>query len=181
MQSNLDTQAPIENKAKCEVQKIYVKEITCKVPQAPGFFVNSDFAKGKWEPTFSLEMHVKHQIVADNRHEVVLQATAHIKTKENITAFTLEVQQAGLFLFAEMTSEQIAQFVKTQCPAVLYPYLGRAISEASVQAGFPALLMPMPNIDQMTVQAEAGATSSLGKVAGNVNKELIQPGAVPVN
>lgn len=136
-----------------EVQKIYLKEITCKVPQAPDFFVSNDFKENKWKPNFSIEIHVEHQIASDNCHEVTLDATISAKNKENnTTAFMLEAQQTGIFVFNGMDKNQIMKIIQSHCPTILYPYLNRSISDASIQAGFPSLIMPMPNLAQHDIQ-----------------------------
>lgn len=162
-----------EINAQCEILKIYVKEMTWKVPQAPGFFVTSDFAKGKWDPSFSIEIHVKQQVIAENKYEIAMHGTVTAKTKENTTIFTLDLQQAGIFHFINMSQEQIIQTIQTSCPAILYPYLSRSITDASVQAGFPALLMPLPNIEQGKQQNSETVSLQNREFNTTTNHELL--------
>jgi preprotein translocase subunit SecB len=73
--------SPAQNKPRFQVQRYYVKEITCKVPHAPRLFIHPDLAKEGYQPTTNLEMQIKHQALLDYQHEVTLHMTAMVKCR----------------------------------------------------------------------------------------------------
>jgi preprotein translocase subunit SecB len=142
----MDTKEPAQQSF--QILRFYTKEITCKVPHAPNFFISENFIKGDFQPIISLEMHVKHQALTNNQYEVVLQAQVSAKTKENTTAFTIDLQQAGIFEVKGLSNIQLEQLLKTYFSSLLYPYLCRTIWDTSIQAGFPPVLLPPASFGQ---------------------------------
>lgn len=132
--------------AKIQANRIYIKELSYKVPQAPGLFL-SDIFKEKWEPNFSFEMHVKHQALPNSQHDVTIHATVSVKTKENVTAVSIDLQQSGIFTLAGFTEEQLPSVITNGCVTHLYPYLCRAVSDASIHAGFPPIILSPLNFE----------------------------------
>jgi len=136
-----------------KTEKIYVKYITYKVPQAPQFFIHPDFQKN-WEPAFSFEMHMKHHSLSEDRHEITLYATVSAKTKQNSTALVIEVQQSGIFSLVGFSKEQLPEVMSSACVTSLYPYLCRTVNSASVDAGFPSVLLSPLSFNIKNKEAE---------------------------
>jgi preprotein translocase subunit SecB len=84
-------------------------------------------------------MNVKTQPVANQKFEVVLHVVIHGKAK-NLSLFTLEVQQAGIF-YIDVLTEQLEQVIKNNCVSFLYPYLSQVVTNTIVQAGFPPVVL----------------------------------------
>lgn len=127
-----------------QIKRLYIKELTCKVPHAPSLFSKIEATKENLQPNFAIEMHIKHQALSQEEHEVVMHSIVTAKLPENLTAFTMDIQQAGIFKLEGLTQEQVAQALKIQCPMHLYPYLCRALADTSMQLGFsPLLLSPL--------------------------------------
>lgn len=162
-------------KSQFKIQRIYVKESSCKVPYAPNFFIEKDFEKNEWKPNFSLETNVKHQILTNNQHEIVLHINASAKTEENKTAFTIDIQQAGIFIIENFSPEQIEQIVKAHAPALLYPYLCRAVSDASIHAGFPPLILAPLSFESRTAEQDATVNKNQEKKLEEIANKHIHP------
>jgi len=129
---------------KLTIDRLYVKEISCRLPHAPGLFETPEFKEAAAQLSPTIEMNVKTQGVANQKYEVVLQAIVQAKSK-NIILFVLEVQQAGIFT-VEASAEQLEHIIKNTCVSLLYPYLNQVITNAVVQSGFPPLILqPMIN------------------------------------
>ena len=122
-----------------KIDRLYVKEISCKIPHAPGLFENPEFKENVEQLSSSIEMNIKTQSTAKNKYEVVLHVIIHGKAK-NLSLFTLEVQQAGIFTI-EVPTQQIEQMIKNNCVSFLHPYLSQVVTNAIVQAGFPPIVL----------------------------------------
>lgn len=137
-----------------KVDRLYVKEISCKIPHAPGLFEAPEFKENTEQPSSSVEMNIKTQSLSKNKYEVVLHVIIHGKAK-NLSLFVLEVQQAGIFTI-ETPISQIEQVIKNNCVSFLHPYLSQSVTNAIVQAGFPPIvLQPLqPIINQEAIQEQ---------------------------
>jgi preprotein translocase subunit SecB len=133
-----------------KIERLYVKEISCKLPHAPGLFESQEFKESAGQLSPFIEMNIKTQPIAANRYEVVMHVIINGKAK-NLSLFVLEVQQAAIFTIDAPTT-QIEQIIKNHCVAFLHPYLSQVVTNTIVQAGFPPIvLQPLqPIIVQQT-------------------------------
>ena len=132
-----ENQAGETPQQKLEIQRIYVKEQSCKVPRGSAIFT----LEGK--PEITLEMDVRNEPVAKNVFEVVVQVNATAKV-ENNTAYMMEVKQAGQFKSEGFNEEQAKQLLGAHCPDILFPYLRKIVYDATKEAGFtPCTLSPV--------------------------------------
>jgi preprotein translocase subunit SecB len=135
-----------------KVDRLYVKEISCKIPHAPGLFEAPEFKENVGQLSSSIEMNIKTQAIATQKYEVVLHVIIQGKAK-NLSLFTLEVQQAGIFTI-NVPAEQLEYFIKNNCVNFLHAYLSQVVTNAIVQAGFPPIvLQPLqPLINQNLIK-----------------------------
>jgi preprotein translocase subunit SecB len=123
-----------------EIQKLYVKEQSCKLPYAP------DIYKNEWKPEIQIEMNLSNNGIAENIYEVVLRI--HLSGKNNQrTAFNLEVYQSGLFKLEGFNSEQLQLLLNGHCPNVLYPYARQVIANMLLESGLPGLQITPINFE----------------------------------
>ena len=133
-----------------KVEKLYVKEISCKLPHAPNLFENPEFKELQITP--NIEMNVKTQGVGNNKFEITLHAIINGKAKD-ISLFNLDVQQSGIFNInvSNTAANQLENIVRNYCVPVLHPYLAQVISNTLVQAGLPPIILQpfQPIIDDV--------------------------------
>ena len=143
-----------KNDIALKIERLYVKEISCKIPHAPGLFETVEFKESMGEISPSIEISTKIQTVAENKYEVVLHAIVNGKAK-NVSLFVVEVQQAGIFT-VNAPASQLKQIIESNCASFLHAYLSQAISHAIIQAGFPPIvLQPLqPIINQEAIQEQ---------------------------
>jgi len=125
---------------KLGIQRIYLKELSLKIPQAPEIFRDMnqpDAAK----PEVSTEIQIRHTPLPDACFEVSLTLRLTAK-RENSTVYTLDVQQAVVFETDCKDSAQLEQLLNVYFPSLLYPYAHRVISDTTTSAGFPGILLP---------------------------------------
>jgi len=123
------------------MQKIYVKELSYKVPRAPDIFISEEFKSHLNEPIFSVEFHTKHQSLVSNQHEITMHAIVSAKSKDNTTSYALDIQQSAIFVIEGIDEKQMPDFINNVCVSQLYPYLCKAVADASYQAGFPPITL----------------------------------------
>jgi len=123
------------------VQSVYLKDCSYEAPKGPRI-------EGQWSPQISLDINTSTNVVAPDVHEVVLTVTVGAKQGE-VTAFLVEVKQAGMFVMRGLNQEDLRRVIGTVCPNVLFPYARVAVSHLVTQGGFPNFVLPPVDFDQL--------------------------------
>jgi preprotein translocase subunit SecB len=147
------------------LQKIYTKDVSFELPNAPQVFQET----GQAEVQLNLSQRVNP--VAEDIHEVVLSVTVTATTNEK-TAYLAEVHQAGLFAISGLEEGQLQAALNTLCPHTLFPYACRSITDMVAAGGFPPLVLQPVNFEQVYAQrmSQAAAQAEANKdmeVQGN--------------
>jgi preprotein translocase subunit SecB len=124
------------------VQKLYVKDASFEVPNAPAIF------QEQGQPQVQLNLSQKVSNFAENVYEVVLTVTVTCKIGER-TAYLAEVQQAGVFGMTGFEQNDLQAVLATYCPNTLFPYARSLISDLIMQGGFPPFVLQPINFDQL--------------------------------
>ena len=78
---------------------------------------------------------------------------------DNKVYFLVEVQQAGIFRVAGVPEEALQAFLSSAIPNILFPYAREAVSDATVRAGFPPVVLQPVNFDAMAPAPEGDASA----------------------
>lgn len=150
MSNNNNEQNPIFN-----LDKIYVKDLSLEVPNAPQIFLN------KAEPNINFQIDVQTVEVDENIYEINL-AGKVVANVDDKTLFLIEVVQAGIFHMQNIPADQLILLQNIECPNILYPYLREKISSLTISAGFlsPVVLPPL-NFAQRYQQQQAEAMNPI--------------------
>jgi preprotein translocase subunit SecB len=138
------------------IEKIYVKDASLEIPNAPQIFTD------RTQPQIGIELGNFAQQLEDGVFEVAIKVTVTSKIADK-TVFLVEVTQAGIFQIRNVPAENLEMIVGITCPNILFPYARETVSDLVVRAGFlPVLLNPI-NFEalfaqQKQQQAEAPAT-----------------------
>ena len=127
------------------IQKLYTKDVSFELPNAPEVFQES----GQADVKMSLAQRVED--LGDNLHEVVLTVTATATSNEK-TAYLVEVAQAGIFLLSGFNEQATHAMMNTMCPNTLFPYARQAIASLVADGGFPPLVLQPVNFEQLYAQ-----------------------------
>ena len=148
---------PQADQMQFQLQKLYVKDVSFELPNAPDIFQDP----GQAEIKMNLSQRVND--VSENMFEVLLTVTVTAMTGEK-TAYLAEVQQAGLFMIQGFNEQNQHAVLNTLCPHTLFPYASRVITDLVADGGFPPLVLQPINFDQVYAQrmAEANAKASGG-------------------
>jgi preprotein translocase subunit SecB len=136
---------PDENAAaQFQIQKLYSKDVSFELPNAPQIFQE----EGQADVKMSLAQRVES--LGDNLHEVVLTVTVTATVGEK-TAYLVEAQ-AGIFLVAGFNEQASHAVMNTMCPNTLFPYARQTIATLVSDGGFPPLVLQPVNFEQLYAQ-----------------------------
>lgn len=127
------------------IEKLYVKDLSVEVPNAPEIFLEQD------GPEVSIQLNTQGRGVADGVFEVVLTVTVTATLGEK-TVFLVEVGQGGVFRIQNVPETQLEPLLAVACPNVLFPYAREAISDAIGRAGFQPIVLQPVNFEAMYMQ-----------------------------
>jgi preprotein translocase subunit SecB len=125
------------------LQKIYVKDASIEVPQAPQVFTSTV------QPQIDVNVATQTKSMENDLFNIVLSVTVTAKNGED-TVFLVEVQQGGIFLvrgFANAAEK--AAILGGYCPSLLFPFAREAVADFVQKAGFPQLLLQPINFEGM--------------------------------
>jgi preprotein translocase subunit SecB len=127
------------------IEKVFVKDLSLEVPNAPQIFLERD------TPKVDVQLGTRAAALDDGHYEVVVTVTT-TATLGDKTVFLVEVHQAGIFQVRNLPSESLEPLLGVTCPNILFPYLREAVSDAIVRAGFPPFLLAPVNFEALYQQ-----------------------------
>jgi preprotein translocase subunit SecB len=143
------------------LQRIYLKDASVEVPQAPQVFTR------QWTPQLDVQVGTSAQPLGNNVHQVMLTVTVTAKLGED-TGFLVEVHQAGIFEITGFGAEgELQAIVAGYCPGVIFPFAREAIADLIQRSGFPPVLLQPINfealyVEHLTRSREQGAAGAPG-------------------
>lgn len=142
------------NEPAFSIDKIYVKDLSIEVPNAPQIFLERE------APGIEIELQTAGTNIGDGYYEVLLTVTITAKHEDKVV-FLIEVGQAGIFQIRNVPEEALTPLLAIACPTSLFPYAREAVSDATTRAGFPPVVLTPVNFEAMYMarQQEAAANS----------------------
>ena len=122
------------------IEKVYVKDLSLEIPNAPGIFLERD------APQVDIQLHHNSTGVEDGVYQTVLTVTVTAKIKDK-TMFLVEASQAGIFVARNIPGQELEAVLAIACPNILFPYVREVISDVVVRAGFPPVLLAPVNFE----------------------------------
>jgi len=132
------------------IEKIYVKDLSLEVPNAPQVFVQAE------NPQLEIQVRNEAAQFADGLFEVAVTVTVTARAGEK-TCFLVEVAQAGIFTARGIAPADLEPLLAVGCPTILYPYAREAISDLITRAGFPPVILQPVSFEQMYLQRQQDA------------------------
>lgn len=152
--------------AQFQIQKLYTKDVSFELPNAPEIFQE----QGQADVKMSLAQRVDD--MGENLHEVVLTVTVTATVGEK-TAYLAEVAQAGIFLVSGFNEQAMHAVMNTMCPGTLFPYARQMISTLVNEGGFPPLTLQPVNFEQLYAQRMQELAQQQGGEAAAGNGEAV--------
>jgi preprotein translocase subunit SecB len=147
--------AATDNQPTYNIEKIYVKDLSLEVPNAPSIFLERE------APSVDVQLHHISKSVDDGIYQTELTITVTAKIGEK-TMFLVEANQAGIFQIRNVPNQDLDAILGIGNPNILYPYARETISDMVTRAGFPPVLLNPVNFEalyqaQKAQEAQDGA------------------------
>lgn len=147
-------EAPQTPQVVFHIEKIYVKDLSVEVPNAPAIFLERE------SPEIAVELTTQNNTINEEVYESTVKVTVSAKLGEK-TVFLIECEQAGLFRIAGLPQDQLVMALGIGCPNIIFPYARETISDVVLRAGFPPLQLAPFNFEgeflrQQQTAAEGG-------------------------
>lgn len=143
------------------IEKIYLKDLSVEVPNAPQIFLERE------APQVDVQLHHSSSKIEDGIYHTLLTVTVSAKLGEK-TMFLVEAGQAGIFTVKNIPDADVEAVLAISCPNILFPYARQTVSEALVAAGFPPVLLNPVNFEALYAaqkQADAGQPADAPVIA----------------
>jgi preprotein translocase subunit SecB len=137
------------------IEKLYVKDASIEVPNAPQIFTE------RTAPQVSVEIGNSGQRLEQGVFEVAVKVTVTAKIGEK-TAFLVEVMQAGIFAIRNVPDENLEIILGVTCPNILFPYAREAVSDMVTRAGFAPVLLNPINFEALFMQQKQKQAENAG-------------------
>jgi len=134
------TDAAQNNQPVFSIEKVYVKDLSLEIPNAPGIFLERD------APQVDIQLHHNSTGVEEGVYQTTLTVTVTAKIKDK-TMFLVEAAQAGIFVCRNIPAHELEAVLAIACPNILFPYVREVISDVVVRAGFPPVLLAPVNFE----------------------------------
>lgn len=138
-------QAAMNEQPTFGIEKLYIKDASIEVPNAPQIFTD------RTAPEVSVELANTAQRLEDDIFDVAIKVTVTAKIGDK-TAFLVEVTQAGIFVVRNMPEENLEPVLAIACPNILFPYAREAVSDMVTRAGFMPVLLNPVNFEALYMQ-----------------------------
>jgi preprotein translocase subunit SecB len=118
-----------------QINAQYLKDLSFENPNAPQSLVATQA-----QPKIQVSVDVGARGMGNNRYEVELRISGKASRDEQ-TAFVVELQYAGLFTLHNVDADTVKLVCLIECPRLLFPFARRVIADATRDGGFPPLLL----------------------------------------
>ena len=135
------------------IEKLYVKDASIEVPNAPQIFTE------RTAPQVNVEIGNLAQKLDEGIFEVAIKVTVTAKIGDK-TAFLVEATQAGIFAIRNVPAENLEPILAVTCPNILFPYVREAVSDMVTRAGFAAVLLNPINFEALYMQQKQQAENA---------------------
>lgn len=113
----------------------YLKDLSFESPAAPNSLRPRQLA-----PEIKININVTANNIEEYRHEVILSIEAKALEESEIL-FHSELIYAGVFHLENIQEEHIMPLLYIECPRLLFPFARQILCDATLQGGFPPLLL----------------------------------------
>ncbi len=136
-----------EQQAIFNIEKLYVKDLSLEIPNAPAIFLERE------NPQVDLQLNTSSSQIEEGVYEVTITVTVTAKIGEQEKVmFLVEAKQAGIFQLRNLPAQEMEPVLAVVCPNILYPYLREVVSDVVVRAGFAPVILSPINFDVLYQQ-----------------------------
>ena len=121
-----------------KVKAQYLKDFSFEVPNAPAIF-KKNIAQSEIKLAVDINA---NKIDNSDEYEVVLSIKSYAEINETQEkAFICECTYAGIFELVDIEDKLLEQTLLIYCPNIIFPYVRRIMSQATLDGGCPPLMI----------------------------------------
>ena len=147
--------APAQQQATFQIEKVYVKDVSLEIPHAPQVFMQPA------QPQLEVRLDTASSPISEGYYEATISATVTAKLGER-TMFLCEAVQAGIFQVRNVPADDLNPLLGIACPTILFPYLRETISDLVIRGGFPPVLLAPVSFEALYMQRMQGEQGAGG-------------------
>lgn len=150
------SQQPNPSQPVFTVEKLFVKDLSIEVPNAPRIYLERD------TPQVEIQMNNVANPIDEGFYEVLLTVTVTAKLGDK-SVFLVEATQGGVFQIRNVPQQEMDVVLGVTCTNILYPYVREVVSDAVVRAGFPPVVLAPVNFEaifQARQQSQSPASAA---------------------
>jgi preprotein translocase subunit SecB len=134
------------------IDKIYVKDLSLEVPNAPEVFLEQS------QPEIDMQLASEVKQIGEGYYDCALTVTVTAKVQDKVL-FLVEAAQAGIFQIRNVPAEDLDPVLGVACPNILFPYARETVSNLVSRAGFPPVMLSPINFEALYMQQRAQAAT----------------------
>ena len=155
--------APVFN-----MQRVYLKDLSLEMPNAPNIFLEQE------GPKVEVAINVGGQALAETVFESTITVTVTTRIGDKVL-YLVEATQGGVFEIANVPAEQLDPLMGIVCPTMLYPYLRANVADAITRTSLPPLHLAEVNFQALFEQRMAEAAQAAPASTAASDSGLILP------
>ena len=159
---------PNENAPSFNMQRVYLKDMSLEMPNAPHIFLEQE------GPKVDVSINVGGQALAETVYESTITATVTTRINDKVV-YLVEATQGGIFEIANIPAEQLDALMGIVCQTMLYPYLRANIADLITRTSLPALHLAEVNFQALFEQRLAEAAQQAEAQPAAADSGLILP------
>ncbi|TAJ51258.1 MAG: protein-export chaperone SecB [Nevskiaceae bacterium] len=129
------------------LQKIYLKDASIEIPQAPAIFARTE------QPAIDIALNTNAQNVGNDNFQVTLSVTVTAKLPTGETAFLIEAHQAGIFTIRGFENPaDVEGVLGVFCPNTIFPFARESVADLMQRAGFSPVLLQPVNFEALFIE-----------------------------
>ena len=146
------TQGAAGSQPSFQIEKLYVKDLSLEVPNAPQVFMQSE------QPQLEIQVRNEAAQFAEAMYEAVVTVTVTARSGEK-TIFLAEAAQGGIFSAHGIEPQDLEPLLGIACPTILFPYAREVISDLVSRAGFPPVVLAPVSFEHMYLERQRQAAA----------------------
>jgi preprotein translocase subunit SecB len=149
------------------LQRVYLKDCSLEIPEAPTIFIEGA------EPKLQFELDTADLELGQDLCEVSIRCTVTCHMGDKV-GFLIEATQSAIFEIKGVSDEQRVMLKGISCPNIVYPYLRANMADVVQRSSFPPVHLAEINWEAFFQQKMARLAAQEAN-AGNSDSGIILP------
>jgi len=150
------------------LQRVYLKDCSLEIPEAPAIFIDGS------EPKLQFELDTADVELGQDLCEVSIRCTVTCHMGDKV-GFLIEATQSAIFEIKGVSDEQRMMLKGISCPNIVYPYLRANMADVVQRSSFPPVHLAEINWEAFFQQKMARMAAQQVDQPGTSGSGIILP------